>query len=119
MCSSLVAILGEVVDRIYLYGSVAGGTAKLGESDLDVTLLINGQPEFYADQINFIKNQLQTRHPEITKVDFDIGSITEALAPENLLSWGYWLKHLQMRLGERCHYQSATFQALASYCIGD
>jgi predicted nucleotidyltransferase len=93
MCSSLVGILGEVVDSIYLYGSVAGGTAKLGESDLDVTLLINGQPEFYADQINLIKNELQTRHPEITKIDFDIGSITEALAPENLLSWGYWLKH--------------------------
>lgn len=93
MCSSLVDKLGEALNSIYLYGSVAEGTAKPGESDLDVTLLIDGHPEFYADQINTIKNELMTSHPEITKVDFDIGSITEALAPENLLSWGYWLKH--------------------------
>lgn len=90
---SLVDQLGEAVDSIYLYGSVAWGTAKLGESDLDVTLLINGQPEAYADQLNIIENGLLARHPEITKVDFDVGSITEVLAPENLLRWGYWLKH--------------------------
>lgn len=93
VCSSLVGMLGEAVDSIYLYGSVAAGTAKLGQSDLDVTLLINGQPELYTNQITLIKKELQARHPEVSKIDFDTGSITEALAPENLLSWGYWLKH--------------------------
>ena len=29
----------------------------------------------------------------VSKVDFDIGSVDEALAPEHHDSWGFWLKH--------------------------
>ncbi|OPK09935.1 MULTISPECIES: nucleotidyltransferase domain-containing protein [Pseudomonas] len=93
VCLTLVEALGTAVDSIYLYGSVAYGQAKPGESDLDVTLLINGQLELYNSQLARIKDELQERHPEVTKIDFDVGTRTEALAPENHFSWGYWLKH--------------------------
>ncbi|MBN3965394.1 nucleotidyltransferase domain-containing protein [Pseudomonas gregormendelii] len=93
VCSTLVEALGTVVDSIYLYGSVARGQARPGESDLDVTLLINGQIELYNSQLERIKEELEERHPEVTKIDFDVGTRTETLAPENHFSWGYWLKH--------------------------
>ena len=59
VCSTLVEALGTAVDSIYLYGSVAGGQARPGESDLDVTLLINGQLELYNSQLARIKDELQ------------------------------------------------------------
>ncbi|WP_339502932.1 nucleotidyltransferase domain-containing protein [Pseudomonas silesiensis] len=93
VCSTLVEALGTAVDSIYLYGSVAGGQARPGESDLDVTLLINGQLELYNSRLERINYELQERHPEVTKIDFDVGTRSEALAPANRFSWGYWLKH--------------------------
>ncbi|VVN02716.1 nucleotidyltransferase domain-containing protein [Pseudomonas fluorescens] len=93
VCSTLVEALGTAVDSIYLYGSVANGQARAGESDVDVTLLIDGQLELYNCQLERIKDELQDRHPEVTKIDFDVGTRIEALAPANLFSWGYWLKH--------------------------
>ncbi|WP_031758512.1 hypothetical protein, partial [Pseudomonas aeruginosa] len=36
---------------------------------------------------------LQARHPEVSKIDFDIGHLDQARDPANRDSWGYWLKH--------------------------
>ncbi|MBG6261815.1 nucleotidyltransferase domain-containing protein, partial [Pseudomonas aeruginosa] len=33
------------------------------------------------------------RHPEVSKIDFDIGHLGQARDPANRDSWGYWLKH--------------------------
>jgi hypothetical protein len=39
------------------------------------------------------KRTLESRHIEVTKIDFDIGSRSEILAADNRLSGGDWLTH--------------------------
>ncbi|NVZ50602.1 nucleotidyltransferase domain-containing protein [Pseudomonas sp. B6002] len=79
---------------LYLYGSVARGEASPGVSDLDLTLVLNEPPDAHAlELLERIRQTLEQRHPEVIKIDFDIGHRTEVLAPEQNNRWGYWLKH--------------------------
>ncbi|VVQ29486.1 hypothetical protein PS943_01337 [Pseudomonas fluorescens] len=83
-----------LLDGIYLYGSVARGDAVPGVSDLDLTLVLHSPPASQDLEIlESKKRKLESRHTEVIKIDFDIGSRSEVLAAENRLSWGYWLKH--------------------------
>lgn len=41
---SISSGLDNLLDGLYLYGSVARGTAVLGRSDLDLTLVLTRQP---------------------------------------------------------------------------
>ncbi|WP_313276490.1 nucleotidyltransferase domain-containing protein [Kosakonia cowanii] len=90
----LHARFDALVHSIYLYGSVAKGAAVAGVSDLDVCLItrrvLNAAEH---DGLREIAARAQALHPVISKVDFDCGTLAEALAPENQFSWGYWLKH--------------------------
>lgn len=82
------------VDGIYLYGSVARGDALPGVSDLDLTVVL-GEPPTSAvlERLERVRCHLAVRYPQVTKVDFDIGSRAQVLAIENSNSWGFWLKH--------------------------
>ncbi|MGK5052143.1 nucleotidyltransferase domain-containing protein [Janthinobacterium sp. RB2P8] len=94
VCASLVAQAGHLLDGIYLYGSVARGDATPGISDLDVTLVLRQPPTPpLRETLETLRLALQARHREVIKIDFDIGYRAQALAPEHLYSWGYWLKH--------------------------
>lgn len=92
-CNTLVAQASNGLDSIYLYGSIASGIAKPGTSDLDLCIVLRHEDENLRASIESARVLLEKRHPEVTKVDFDIGLHNEVLAPENLFSWGYWLKH--------------------------
>ncbi|NVH60413.1 nucleotidyltransferase domain-containing protein [Pseudomonas simiae] len=82
------------VEGIYLYGSVARGDAVPGVSDLDLTLVLRQPPTSQVlERLEAIRRDLERRHSQVTKVDFDIGSRGEVVAAENLNSWGFWLKH--------------------------
>jgi predicted nucleotidyltransferase len=92
--TSLQQTLGPLLHSVYLYGSVARATATPGVSDLDLTLVL-ARP-LAADEAALLEQQrlaLQVRHPEVSKVDFDIGVLADVHHPANLYSWGYWLKH--------------------------
>lgn len=83
-----------VIHSIYLYGSVARGQATPKVSDLDITLLLNQQAtDVELALIEQWREDFQQYHAIVSKVDFDIGILDEALKPANLYSWGYWLKH--------------------------
>jgi predicted nucleotidyltransferase len=83
-----------LLDGIYLYGSVARGDAVQGVSDLDLTLVLQSPPASQDLQMLESKRRtLESRHTEVIKIDFDIGSRSEVLAADNRLTWGYWLKH--------------------------
>ena len=91
---SLCAHLGQLLDSLYLYGSVSRATAQPGVSDLDVTVVLARLltvPENEA--LERLRVALQLHCPEVSKIDFDLGTRQEVLAPANLHSWGYWLKH--------------------------
>lgn len=93
VCTTLTQS-NPLLDSIYLYGSVARGDAVPAVSDLDVTLVLQNPPApLDLETLESKRRTLESRHPEVTKIDFDIGSRAEVLAADNRLSWGYWLKH--------------------------
>lgn len=93
-CASLSALLGDALDSLYVYGSVARGAARPGRSDLDLALILSrplAPPQ--ASALEHLRAGLLARHPVVTKVDFDPGQRAEVLAPQPPNAWAYWLKH--------------------------
>lgn len=79
---------------VYLYGSVARGDASAGIGDLDLTLVLRDPPDSQVlEALELTRLALEQRHPEVSKIDFDIGDRAEVLAPEHANKWGFWLKH--------------------------
>ncbi|WP_215144516.1 nucleotidyltransferase domain-containing protein [Exiguobacterium qingdaonense] len=83
---------GEQLHSIYLYGSIGRGTAVAGQSDLDLTVLVH--EDIDATELVEQTEQLLTEHPEVIKIDYDIGLLDVALDPANRFEWGFWLRHL-------------------------
>lgn len=81
------------LDGLYLYGSVARGEASPGESDLDLTLVLRESTPQVLERLEVLRRDLERRHSQVTKIDFDIGSRAQVLAAENRNRWGFWLKH--------------------------
>lgn len=91
---SLLNELGVLLDSLYLYGSISRSVANIGESDLDLTLVLARPLSSHElEPLERVRSNLEARHPEVTKVDFDLGVYADVLDPTNLDSWGYWLKH--------------------------
>lgn len=82
------------IDGIYLYGSVPRGTAVVGRSDLDVSIILN-KPITDSEKRVFqeISNAIPDIHPEISKIDIDPGYLNTIQKPEELYHWQFWLKH--------------------------
>ncbi|WP_214731865.1 nucleotidyltransferase domain-containing protein [Exiguobacterium sp. s195] len=82
----------EQLHSIYLYGSIGRGTAVAGQSDLDLTVLVHED----VDTTELVEQteRLLMEHPEVIKIDYDIGRLDVALNPANRFEWGFWLRHL-------------------------
>jgi len=92
--TELVRLLGCQLHSLYLYGSIAHGRAVAFRSDLDLSLILQQLPtDQQNQQLALLAQQLQSTYPQVTKVDFDIGTVAEVNDPANKSSWGYWLKH--------------------------
>jgi uncharacterized protein len=92
--TTLTSQFPNLIHSIYLYGSVARGDAVAGRSDLDLTLVLHqiASPD-ESRQLESIRRTLQVAHPEVVKIDVDIGVLTNVTAASNMNSWGFWLKH--------------------------
>ncbi|MDR3006158.1 MAG: nucleotidyltransferase domain-containing protein, partial [Acidovorax sp.] len=87
---SLVSTLGTRLHSLYLYGSVARATAQAGRSDLDLSLVLTGPLTPQEQQaLERLRQQLQARHPVVSKIDFDLGELAQVLDPAQHDSWGY------------------------------
>lgn len=94
LCRALERILGDAIDSLYLYGSVARGTATVGSSDLDLCLITRHPLSIVqTEQLADLCTTTAARHFSVSKVDIDCGTRAEVLAEKNHHSWGYWLKH--------------------------
>ncbi|WP_214742966.1 nucleotidyltransferase domain-containing protein [Exiguobacterium sp. s48] len=82
----------EQLHSIYLYGSIGRGTAVAGQSDLDLTVLVHEDVD--ATELVEQTERLLMEHPEVIKIDYDIGRLDVALNPANRFEWGFWLRHL-------------------------
>ncbi|AMP13563.1 nucleotidyltransferase domain-containing protein [Collimonas pratensis] len=92
--AALTVQLAHLIHSIYLYGSVARGDAVASRSDLDLTLVLHRAASLDESwQLASIRSALQAAHPEVVKIDFDVGTLADITAADNLNSWGYWLKH--------------------------
>ncbi|CAI1652652.1 nucleotidyltransferase domain-containing protein [Serratia proteamaculans] len=84
----------ELIHSLYVYGSVAEGRAKMGKSDLDMAIIFNYEPDQATTaQLTAVQCGLEKNNPVVSKIDFDCGLLQQALHPDSILSWGYWLKH--------------------------
>lgn len=82
----------EELHSVYVYGSVGRGTAVAGRSDLDVTVIVKREMD-----IGVLKGRtmlLLREHPEVIKIDYDIGLLDTVLEPINHVEWGFWLRHM-------------------------
>ncbi|MGA9466949.1 MAG: nucleotidyltransferase domain-containing protein [Exiguobacterium marinum] len=82
----------EQLHSIYLYGSIGRGTAVAGQSDLDLTVLVHEDVD--ATELVEHPERLLMEHPEVIKIDYDIGRLDVALDPTKRFEWGFWLRHL-------------------------
>ena len=82
------------IHGIYLYGSVARGNAALGQSDLDLSIIMS-EPLTPHDRevLKALQKRVSRLCPEVSKVDFDPGYIEDVLLPKEKYSWQFWLKH--------------------------
>jgi len=82
----------EALHSVYVYGSVGRGTAVAGESDLDVTVIVKREVD--VDVLKRRSMILLQEHPEVIKIDYDIGLLDTVLEPANHFEWGFWLRHM-------------------------
>lgn len=77
---------------VYVYGSVAKGTAVIGQSDLDLCVIFV-QPVYEIERkISQIKSDIMALTGFFSKVDVDIGVLQDVLNENNRKSWGAWIK---------------------------
>lgn len=91
---SLLSELPNQIDGIYLYGSVPRGTAIVGRSDLDVSVVLAtpvGQRE--EEVFNRLSNTIPKAYPQVSKLDVDPGFLRDVLLPQEKYHWHFWLKH--------------------------
>jgi predicted nucleotidyltransferase len=86
--------LGSHLHSLYLYGSVARGTAKLGQSNLDVVVVtyhdLGGNK---ATLFNTLRWRFQSKYPFITDVNMKTAQVEHVASLDSLFSWGFLLHH--------------------------
>ncbi|MGR5195585.1 nucleotidyltransferase domain-containing protein [Vibrio rotiferianus] len=91
---SLKTSLAGKLHSVYLYGSIAKGSAIPFLSDLDLSLVFNepirSEEAKYLAQLSL---DLQLQFPIVSKIDFDPGHIEEIVNSREKYRWQFWLKH--------------------------
>ncbi|MFW1799433.1 nucleotidyltransferase domain-containing protein [Acinetobacter nematophilus] len=77
---------------VYVYGSVAKGTAVVGQSDLDLCVVFVQPVHEVERKISQIKSDIMALTNMFSKVDVDMGVLQEVLDEANKKSWGAWIK---------------------------
>ncbi|MEZ9654940.1 nucleotidyltransferase domain-containing protein [Vibrio splendidus] len=91
---SLLRELQGQIDGIYLYGSVPRGTAIVGRSDLDVSVVLATPIDQREEEIfNRLSNTIPKAYPQVSKLDIDPGFLWDVLLPQEKYHWHFWLKH--------------------------
>ncbi|MEC7939262.1 MAG: nucleotidyltransferase domain-containing protein, partial [Pseudomonadota bacterium] len=91
---SLLSDLPNQIDGIYLYGSVPRGTAVVGHSDLDVSIILNTPINPKEKRVfQHLSDIIPKAYPQVSKLDIDPGFLSEVLQPQEKFHWQFWLKH--------------------------
>ena len=91
---SLLSDLPNQIDGIYLYGSVPRGTAVVGHSDLDVSIILNTPINPKEKRVfQHLSDIIPKAYPQVSKLDIDPSFLSEVLQPQEKFHWQFWLKH--------------------------
>lgn len=94
VAKALVISQADNIHSIYVYGSVAQGTAVATVSDLDITVIFSRESiGIGSPALTEVIRSLEEAHPIISKIDLDTGTLSTVMDPQQLNRWGYWLKH--------------------------
>ncbi|MRT25097.1 nucleotidyltransferase domain-containing protein [Enterobacteriaceae bacterium RIT697] len=94
VAKALVISQADNIHSIYVYGSVAQGTAVATVSDLDITVIFSRESiGVGSPALTEVIRSLEEAHPIISKIDLDTGTLSTVMDPQQLNRWGYWLKH--------------------------
>ncbi|SON52587.1 nucleotidyltransferase domain-containing protein [Vibrio tapetis] len=89
----LAEFTGEI-HSIYLYGSIARGTAVKNRSDMDISVVfLRPLTDENKRKLAVISARIPEQYSIITKLDLDPGHKMEVLQPQEKYRWQFWLKH--------------------------
>ncbi|MCW8327800.1 nucleotidyltransferase domain-containing protein [Photobacterium sp. SDRW27] len=90
----LRAGLGSNLHSVYAFGSVARREAKVGKSDLNLTIIVQ-RPLNASEQsiLSSIKRRVEIKHAVVPSVELKTGELEEVLSLASIFTWGVWLKH--------------------------
>lgn len=97
---------------IYAYGSIAEGRAVRAKSDADFIIALKQPDEQMASQLENLSQRVFAEFSDlVSKIDLPAGTCEEILAPDNLYSWGAYLKILGLPIfGEDLRKQLPDFK---------
>ncbi|PMH46611.1 nucleotidyltransferase [Vibrio sp. 10N.286.49.B3] len=79
---------------VYLFGSVARKTAKVGVSNLDVVVVTKSEfSQQQATLFNSIKWRFQKSFPQVRGISIQTALVKEVASLESIFTWGFMLKH--------------------------
>ncbi|KJY91489.1 hypothetical protein TW84_08020 [Vibrio neptunius] len=82
------------IHSLYLYGSVARGTAVEFDSDIDLSIVFTKPLDLETERkLQATKLKLEQELTIFSKIDFDPGHLEAILSPNELHHWQFWLKH--------------------------
>lgn len=121
---TVAACSGALPDlhSLYVYGSTACGTARVGESDLDLVAVLRAEPDHEA--VRAVSEQLSRRHSQIVReVALSVATFEQVLADNtDGLAWRCFIRHyciciagndLSRRL-QRCRPSAALVAGLTA-----
>ena len=86
--------LGNNLHSIYLYGSVARKSAIKHRSNMDLVVAIRHTPDArFQTLLSTIKWRFRKAFPFVTELSFQFPLVSEILQIENIITWGFMLKH--------------------------
>lgn len=86
--------LGSNLHSIYLYGSIARKCAVPNRSNMDLVVVTRRAPDArFQTLLNTIKWRYKKAFPFITDYSFQFPLVSDILAIESVITWGFMLKH--------------------------
>ncbi|WP_053062390.1 hypothetical protein [Photobacterium aquae] len=93
------SFLGKKAYSIYLAGSVARGSAVVGRSDVNLTV-VTAAPLTAAERALVLNVALRAKqiHPISRNIELTLVELAEVLDIANVFRWGFWFKHCSHRI---------------------
>ncbi|WP_419240016.1 nucleotidyltransferase domain-containing protein [Photobacterium leiognathi] len=99
LVKQLQADLSQQIHSIYLNGSVAARCATVGESDINLTMVVNRELTAIEKRtVSTLCEHIAYRYDVVPSVDIRVITLDEVMTLSAIFKWGFWLKHCSVCL---------------------